>query len=87
MESGAWGTISIFPLLADYNMDCRRKPRISDKLFTTLDREPFKKYVEAKHFCANGRDNEILGNAIKCRKKYMDCTVCQNFSVYKLVSI
>ena len=41
MESGAWGTISIFPLLADYNMDCRRKPRISDKLFTTLDRKPF----------------------------------------------
>ena len=33
-----------------------------------LDGEPFKKYVEAKHFCANGRDNEILGNAIKCRK-------------------
>ena len=52
-----------------------------------LDGEPFKKYVEEKHFCANGRDNEILENAIKCRKKYMDCTVCQNFSVYKLVSI
>ena len=47
MESGAWGTISIFPLLADYNMDCRRKPRISDKLFTKLDGEPFKKCVEA----------------------------------------